>query len=285
MPISGSAQVLSTRGGLTRVHRRILVFVMVLVSWSAIAPAGAMPAHEATRVVVQRPTNQGRFQVAYLDAKKPLYREMQKTFQEGRLLETIAEALNEAYRLPRDVTLALGELDTPNAFYHPEAHAIVISYELIEYYVRLFQQISPDDIVENTTGAIIFALFHELGHCLIAELDLPATGREEDAVDDFATLLLIEDKESGEKSVLAASMWFAAKAESKAGNTPFWDEHSLDMQRFYGILALMYGSNPQRYERLCRKMGMPEQRLALAREEFTRKQKAWARLLEPYRVP
>lgn len=33
-------------------------------------------------------------------------------------------------------------------------------------------------------------LFHELGHAFISLYDLPITGREEDAVDQFAAILL-----------------------------------------------------------------------------------------------
>lgn len=264
-----------------RTRGRVVFLLILLAAWGLRLPAWAAP-----RIfVAQQAGNQGHFQVEYVEPKKPLYQKMHQAFSSARLLETIADSLNQRYVLPRDVTLAFAEVGTPNAFYHPEAHAIIISYELIEYYLLLYEQLSPDAVADNTAGAIVFALYHELGHCLIAELDLPATGREEDAVDDFATLLLMENKESGEKSILAASMWFAAKADSKADSTPFWDEHSLDMQRFYGILALMYGNAPDRYQQLCQELGMPEQRLALAREEFTRKQKSWARLLAPYRKP
>ena len=266
-----------------RARGRFVVLLMLLAAWALRHPACAAPRGIPTPVVAQQARHTGKFKVAYVEPKKPLYQKMQQGFESEHLLETIADALNQHFVLPRDVTLALGEAGTPNAFYHPKAHAIVITYELIEYYIRLFEQITPDNIADNTAGAVVFALFHELGHCLIAELDLPATGREEDAVDDFATLLLIENKEVGEKSILAASLWFAAKAASKADSTPFWDEHSLDPQRFYGILALVYGSNPERYQKLCEAVGMSAQRLALAREEFTRKQKSWARLLEPYR--
>lgn len=256
---------------------------MLLAVWAMRLPACASPQVGSALQVAQRGANQGRFRVAYVDPKKPLYQQMQRGFASAQLLETIADALNRQFALPRDVTLALAEVGTPNAFYHPDAHAIIISYELIEYYIHMFEAISPDNVADNTAGAVVFALFHELGHCLIAELDLPATGREEDAVDDFATLLLIDNKETGEKSIIAASLWFAAKAESKAAAIPFWDEHSLDQQRFYGILALMYGSNPDRYQKLCEGVGMSAQRLALAREEFTRKQRSWTRLLAPYR--
>lgn len=223
------------------------------------------------------------FHVAYLDVKNPVHQKMRNAFMEVRLLERIAESLNQKYTMPRPVTLVFAEMDTPNAFYHPEAHAIIITYELIDYFIALFAQIAPDAVADHTAGAIVFTLFHELGHCLIGELELPATGREEDAVDDFATLLLIEAGDSGEESIISASMWFMAKGESKASSTPFWDEHSLDMQRFYGIVTLVYGYKPARYEGLCKVLELPERRLALAREEYARKHKAWDRLLAPYR--
>ncbi len=72
-----------------------------------------------------------------------------------------------------------------NAFYDPSGPQIKICYELLEQYEKEFKTISKDpkevdDMVEDT---LVQTLFHELGHCLIDQWDLPATGREEDAVD------------------------------------------------------------------------------------------------------
>jgi Putative metallopeptidase len=71
--------------------------------------------------------------------------------------------------------------------------------------------------------------------------------KEEDAVDQLATLILIEGSEDGEKAVLDASIQYLAEYQAQ-GKTPltkeaFADEHSLNAQRFYNLLCRVYGHN------------------------------------------
>lgn len=130
-------------------------------------------------------------------------------------------------------------------------------------------------------GAFCFVLFHELGHCLIHQLELPTVGKEEDAVDEFATLLLLESGETGEIAILSAATWFATNREGK-DTTPFWDEHSLDMQRFFGIFTLLYATNPERYAEMAHSLGISADRLAKAQIDYKKKDAAWTRLLQPH---
>ena len=123
-------------------------------------------------------------------------------------------------------------------------------------------------------------MFHELGHCLIHELKLPAVGKEEDAVDEFATLLLLQAGQQGELAILGAAMWFATHRQGN-DTTPFWDEHSLDLQRFYGIFTLLYATNPARYEQHALELGISPERFAKAKIDCQKKDAAWAALLQP----
>src|SRR5215213_9965570 len=55
--------------------------------------------------------------------------------------------------------------------------------------------LSPEVIATVETwsrGAMMFVFFHEFGHMAIDLLKLPSTGPEEDAVDEFSTLILTE---------------------------------------------------------------------------------------------
>ena len=51
---------------------------------------------------------------------------------------------------------------------------------------------------------------HELGHALIHVLDLPTTGREEDAVDQLSTYILAYGSEGGESPTLDPALAFLA---------------------------------------------------------------------------
>ncbi len=119
-------------------------------------------------------------------------------------------------------------------------------------------------------------------------LKLPVLGREEDAVDDLATLLLIElHEEGGEIAYSAAEAFYAGDAErgGTLDEDDFRGEHSLDLQRFHAGVCLIYGSDPERYGELARETVMSEDEMERCEEEYPRKRDAWFTLLEPYLVP
>lgn len=78
------------------------------------------------------------------------------------------------------------------------------------------------------------------------QYQLPITGREEDAVDIFAAVLLVE---SDEDAVIAGIDQFDVNAaeETDLEELAFRDEHSLNTQRFYNVSCIVYGSDPSAY--------------------------------------
>lgn len=88
------------------------------------------------------------------------------------------------------------------------------------------------DFVADNLVAIFY---HELGHALIHQLDLPVLGREEDAA-DILSLLLIDDvwePEVAEQIVANTAYAYALSAAEREGDDPgFWDVHGHDMQRY-----------------------------------------------------
>ena len=90
---------------------------------------------------------------------------------------------------------------------------------------------------EFVLGNVIFVLFHEIGHALVSEFELPVLGREEDAVDRFATFLLTpegdEDEETDPSTILVDAMsgWFLSSNQTELADIEWWDEHGRDQQR------------------------------------------------------
>ena len=158
-------------------------------------------------------------------------------------------------------------------------------YEFLTEFEEAFKQISkkPAEIDKMTEGAMSVFLFHELGHCLIDVWDLPATGREEDAVDQLALFILLDGTPEGEEMVLSAAKFFAIISSTEdVSQLTFWDEHSLNQQRFYDMLCLTYGSNPAKNKHLLGKNGLPPDRAQRCPAEYKRVDSAWQKLLIPY---
>ena len=223
------------------------------------------------------------FRVAYADSKDPDHDKLRELFVKDRVFENIASSLNAAVAMPRTVDIQLVDCGGPNAFYDPDNHRIIVCYELVSYFLHTFRPHAPESAELGTAamGATVFAFFHELGHALIHELALPSTGREEDGADQIATLILLEAGDDGVRMALSGAQWFALLAADNQQRTPFWDEHAFDGQRFFNILCLVYGENPEARAGLVGKT-LPEDRAKRCAGEFRAINAAWEKLLQPH---
>jgi len=137
----------------------------------------------------------------------------------------------------------------------------------------------------NLIGSALGILFHELGHCFINVFDLPYTGREEDAVDEFSAVLLTQAKEEGQfhyKHLVAGVAEFFFLLHKYGGDNPWWAEHTNPKVRMGNILCYLYGSSPEELHEIMKQLGMPERRLFLCRKDYPKKVKVWETMLKKY---
>jgi hypothetical protein len=223
------------------------------------------------------------FRVAYAPSKDPDHEKVRELFAGDRIFENIAASLNEVVAMPGTVDIQLVDCGAPNAFYDPANHRIIVCYELVTYFLHTFHPHAPSEaeLGAAAMGATVFAFFHELGHALIHELALPSTGREEDAADQIATLILLEAGDEGVRMALSGAQWFAVLAADNQQRTPFWDEHAFDGQRFFNILCLVYGADPVARAGLVGK-SLPETRAERCPNEFRAIDAAWDKLVQPH---
>jgi hypothetical protein len=238
-----------------------------------------------------RPDN-GNFSVEYSAVQNPEFAKINEQFRQQRMLESIADDLNASIAIPENVVITFKECRVPNAYWDPRARQIVMCYELMAQMTEDFKVVakSQDELGEYVGGALTFAFIHELGHCLIDVLKLPSTGREEDAVDQLSTFVLISLKgEEGERMAISGAISWGIQYEKikQSGKTAaeldmLWaDEHSMDGQRFYNILCWVFGHNPNKYMSLVNKP-LPEARAMRCPAEYSRLANAWLNLLKPY---
>jgi hypothetical protein len=200
-------------------------------------------------------------------------------------LEQVIANLNERLALPYDITVSFEDCDDPDAFYEPGTHQLAICYQLIDEYYGLFsRQIKDKEKLDDAVrGAVASTFFHELGHGLVDAWQIPITGKEEDAVDQLSTLVLIRQSEEGERMALAGAVSFKLYADRDKGwEHIYWDEHSLDEQRFYDTICLVYGHDPEKYAHLVQDGTLPRERAELCTEEYPKVAKSWESLLRPY---
>lgn len=205
----------------------------------------------------------------------------------GSELEGFVDALNQYVIVPRLVRIEVRECGKINAYYSPYAHIVRVCYEFIAQAAAAFKPDAQSDseVRKRTAGLLKFTLMHELTHALTGELELPIAGKEEDAADEFAAILLTLEGDRGFQAALAAAQWFGSEGQKKvqSGAIMWSDEHSFDLQRMFGIVCILYGATPARYERLAKSLGMPADRLERCVVDYPRKVKVWDALLAPHR--
>ena len=202
----------------------------------------------------------------------------------AQTIEKLLADLNQRVKLPFDIYVGFVDCDSPDAFYEPETHEITLCYQLIDEFYSLFARKIKDktDLDSAVKAAMVSTFFHELGHGLVDAWKIPITGREEDAVDQLSTVVLIEATEDGERMALEGALTFKLYAESEQGEKIYWDEHSLDEQRFFDTICLVYGHDEKKYDYLVKNGTLPEERALVCIEDYARVNRSWRQLLAPY---
>jgi hypothetical protein len=202
-----------------------------------------------------------------------------------RAVYTTVEELKKRIALPFEIQVVFQSCGDPDSYYDEDSHEIIICYELIDAYHYLFSRTLKGRTAQNEAvkGATVSMFLHEVAHALIDGWDLPITGREEDAADQFSTLLLINDMPEGDEMALDGARSFKLLAGLEKGQEKdYSDPHSLDEQRFFETICLVYGHRPDHYEYLIRNGTLPWERAFDCEEDYARLNKSWKTLLAPH---
>jgi len=207
-----------------------------------------------------------------------------KVGSNSQALEKLISELNQRISLPFDMVISFEDCEAPDAFYDPETHQVTLCYQLIDDYYALFgRKIKDKTKLDNAVKAATAAtFFHEFGHGLVDAWKIPITGREEDAVDQLSTLVLILGTDDGEHMALEGALSFKLYADLEKGPKIYWDEHSLDEQRYFDTICLVYGHDEKKFAYLVDNGTLPEERAAFCTEDYEKVSNSWRQLLGPY---
>ena len=229
----------------------------------------------------------GDFELVYVQSDK--YTDYEK-WVKSWLGENQVDWLNQNFKLPNNITILVGECGVSNAWYAPVDLEIVMCYELIEEFNQYFNdqysgKVSNFRIDEAVMNAVNFVFFHEVGHALIDVHNIPATGSQEDAVDQFSAYTLMKFSNLGPQTVYDASdvflYWHSTKGFSQ---NSFADTHSLDIQRFYDLNCYVYGSDVIGKEIIVESGYLPIERAVNCTYEYNKIINSWDILLDSIMV-
>ncbi|MCW9016846.1 MAG: DUF4344 domain-containing metallopeptidase, partial [Kangiellaceae bacterium] len=167
-------------------------------------------------------------------------------------VSAVINLINHSFNLPQKLKFTFGGDDGP--LYDSTNNEIIIPYFFIEEVKQRFTKAKYSETGVNekqaTMDSLMHIMFHEFAHALIFMYEIPVLGKEEDAADGLASVLLIEFFDGGQEIALSAADLFYLESEDRTelDEQDFWGEHSLDLQRYYSTLCHVYGSDPDKYK-------------------------------------
>ncbi|MFA0086881.1 DUF4344 domain-containing metallopeptidase [Vibrio sp. E150_011] len=192
----------------------------------------------------------------YNPATSTTDKQAQQALQESELDDLVSELSQSYFKFDQALTITYGADDGP--LYDPQQHQILIPYQFyidsLNYFLKhKYEKKFGKPASQGAVDVMLHTLLHEIGHAYIADQRIPILGKEEDAVDNFAAVLMINYVEGGADAVISAADMFSFESESRPEYydiSEYIGEHSFDLQRYFSALCLVYGSNPEQYPTL-----------------------------------
>ena len=193
----------------------------------------------AAPALAQTPTTGGRITIEY---EPSLFLGINSRVRQMQVLEELQEFLSPL-RLPADLKITTADCGVL-IYPYQAGRPVKICYELISQIEDAAKQIYPQDKDSQdlvVVGAFIQAMLHEVAHAIFDILQVPIWGREDDAADRLAALMMVELGEDVEKVTIlgttALFKWSATSAKAWTGSS-FADTASPDAQRYFNYLCI-----------------------------------------------
>ncbi|WP_245897226.1 DUF4344 domain-containing metallopeptidase [Roseobacter denitrificans] len=139
---------------------------------------------------------------------------------------------------------------------------------------------SDDRADDFVTANALAILYHELGHALIDILGLPVFGQEEDAADVLSVLLIHQLYDDGDATDIIYDAAFGFLREAEEHEPALWGVHGPDLQRYYTMICLFYGADPDARHDLAEELDLPEERRDTCSDEFELAEASWGPVLD-----
>ena len=228
-----------------------------------------------------------RFEISYLKASNKKEQEVKKWIKESSEIKLVTSLINQKLKLNQSLELKFGGEEGP--LFDNGINKVLIPYGFLIEVQERFQKAKYLDETgitnkEASMDALMHTIFHELAHALIFQYDLPVLGKEEDAADGLASVLLIEFLEDGQEVVITAADLFDLEGQdiTEYQVEDYWGEHSLDIQRYYSSLCHVYGSAPEKYKQIKTDEKFSNEKAENCIDDYDILVNSWFTLLAPF---
>jgi len=258
---------------------RLLAAALALSIAGAGAKADDQPVLDNDQIVVK-----------YIPPKESFYMPLYNGMRARKYLETLKQFLSPL-KIPPGITLkiTMKECGILNSWWTGRETGLFLCYEWFDYALRIAPKDGgPDGTLtyeDAALGAFLQVTFHELGHAMFDIYNVPILGREEDAADQMAGLILTQFGPEISKRTLpgTAYLWQQmAYSEDEWGHDMFSDIHGHPLQRAYNFLCMAYGADPATFGYVVDKGLLPKDRAENCGREYKQVYHAFAVTIYPH---
>jgi hypothetical protein len=247
---------------------RSAAIAFVLLSMVGLPPAPAAQQSQ-TRISYQEPTQ------AQL---RPIYERLQRR----AVLEEL-QAFLAPLRLPRALTIGAAQCNA-TTLRHRLPGTATVCYEMIDAIERLVARYTVDQDFAQTViiGAFIQTVLHETARAIFDILEVPIWGREKDAADRLAALIMTQFGEDVSRTTIVGTASLFMWSDKAWTGSDFSDTGSPDYQRFYNYVCIAFAAAPLQFGDLVDKGILPKRRAARCQDEYGQIRKAFNLRIMPY---
>ena len=257
---------------------------------------------------------QGGFRVVYSPTRHPALSVLRERYRALTVFEELLWGAGDPLTLEREVTVQVAECGAPNAYWSASERRMLLCYEMPLFLAFALRAngVKEAEIDAQVHGTVLAIIWHEFGHLLQSELDLPIVGNSEDAADQLSTLILLGQGEEGAEMAYAHAMaqefkvtpaFAKARLDAVAAigkappsspegldaaalaRLPYMAKHSFGTERKIDILCMLYGHSPTTRHALVGPQGLHPARAEKCPRDFEQLQRNWTRLLAPHMKP
>jgi hypothetical protein len=231
-------------------------------------------------------TGQVRFE--YVQPTNGMQDDIHDRLKAMHILERLSEFLRPL-RLPRPLTLKVQGCDGRiNAYYWNDE--VIVCYEYFDYLLKVAPQTAtPEGLTrrEALAGMTADAFLHETSHAVFDMLEVPFLGPQEEAADQFSAYMILQlAKESARHLILGVAYLGSTQAQMEMSNSykfsQYADVHELPAQRYFNVLCMAYGADPNLFSDAIQYWHLPASRAKNCHYEYLRFQYAFNALIGPY---
>jgi hypothetical protein len=224
--------------------------------------------------------------ILYAEPKNEGLRPVYTQIKQARALERIQNFL-APLRLPRRLLIKTEDCDgVSNAWY--EDDAVTVCYEFLDEIWKNVPAAATADIapIDALLGPLVDVFLHEVGHAVFDYWQTPILGREEDAADQFsAFIMLLFEKDDARRLIQGNAYQYGGDIRSPVvvqSLRRFADVHGTPSQRYYNVLCIAYGADPELFGDFVVSGKLPKDRAEGCEFEYKQVSNAFEKLIAPY---